>query len=158
MYEDKTESQLHAAGMLLVLECALNDLYPGRVSGSGSLWNRKIVVWLNDLEDMVIDFSSEDGVRARIVRSDKSSGGGDGDSRRPETPVGDFKLLLEADLESIQNFIEDVVIETASSVSADPKTLVHKIAEIAGNTSRLKQAMANIESVPPPLPSPAGLG
>jgi hypothetical protein len=147
MYDDKTESQLRAAGMLLVLECALNDLYPGRVSGTGSLWNRKITVWLNDLEDMVIDFSSEEGIRARISRSDKSSTG-DGDSRKPNTPVNEFNLVLDANLEAIQNFIQDIVIETAASVSVDPKNLVRKIADIAANTQRLKQALANIESAP----------
>ncbi|MGZ9097665.1 MAG: hypothetical protein ACXW30_05150 [Micavibrio sp.] len=148
MYEDKTESQLRAAGMLLVLECALNDLYPGRVTGTGNLWNRKITVWLNDLEDMVIDFSSEEGIRARISRSDKSSGSSDGDSRAPNTPVGEFHLVLDANLEAIQNFIQDLVIETASSVSVDPKNLVRKIADIAANTQRLKQALSNIESAP----------
>lgn len=156
MYEDKTESQLHAAGMLLVLECALNDLYPGRVTGTGTLWNRKITVWLNDLEDMIIDFSSEEGIRARISRSDKSAGSSDGDGRSPDMPVGDFQLVLNADLEAIQNFIQDVVIETAYSVNADPKNLVYKIADIASNTLRLKQALANLESAPASSPFQPG--
>jgi hypothetical protein len=139
MTQGKTESQMHAAGMLLVLECALNDLYPGRVSGTGSLWNRRITVWLNDIEDMIIDFSSEEGIRTSISRTDKGSG----DSGIPE---GDFGLALDADLEAIHNFNEAVVIEAAYCVNLDPKSLVQNIADIAANASRVRQAMANLEA------------
>lgn len=144
-HQGKTESQMHAAGMLLVLECALNDLYPGRVSGSGSLWNRRITVWLNDIEDMIIDFSSEEGISARISRSDKGSG----DSGIPE---GDFGLALDADIETIQNFIESVVIEAAYCVNIDPASLVRNIADVAANAPRVKQAMANLETAPVTAP------
>lgn len=136
---------MRAAGMLLVLECALNDLCPGRVSGTGSLWNRRIVVWLNDLEDMVIDFSSEDGICARISRSDKDAG----DSGDSGIPDGDFRLALDADLETIHRFIESVVLETAYCVNIDPKNLVQNIADVAANKPRIRKAMASLEDATP---------
>lgn len=145
MTQEKTESQMYAAGMLLVLECALNDLYPGRVSGSGTLWSRRITVWLNDIEEMVIDFSSEEGISARISRSDKSSG----DSGIPKGGLG---MALDADLETIHHFNEALVIEAAYCVNIDPDSLVRNIADVAANTPRVRQAMANLEATPTSAP------
>lgn len=147
MHDDKTESQMRAAGILLALEMALADLYPGQVSGTGTLWNRKITVWLNDLEDMVIDFSSTEGIRARIIRSEKSSGSGSGDSKRPE---GDLHLALNADMETIYDFIRDLIVDTAYVVNINPNQLVRKIADVAADTSRMKQAFANLDGTPVP--------
>lgn len=145
MHEDKTESQMRAASILLALEMALADLYPGQVSGVGTLWNRKITVWLNDLEDMVIDFSSTEGIRARIIRSEKTSGSGD--SRALE---GDLQMPLNADMDKIHAFINDLIVDTAYVVNINPKQLVHKIADVAADTSRMKQAFANLDGVTAP--------
>lgn len=146
MHEDKTESQMRAASVLLALEMALADLYPGQVSGVGTLWNRRITVWLNDLEDMVIDFSAAEGIRARIIRSGKGSSGS-GDSRIPE---GDLQMPLNADLERIHAFISDLIVDTAYVVNMNPNHLVHKIVDVVADTSRMKQAFTNLDGAATP--------
>ena len=126
--------------MLLAVECALNDQYPGRVSSSGTLWDRKIAVWLNDLEEMIIDFSTDEGIRVRIINLDR--GASDGDSGIPDR---EFTLDLDADLEATQGFIRDVVVDTASSVYMDPRNLVYRIVEVVTNTTRMQQAATDLE-------------
>lgn len=138
----KTEAQMRTAAMLLVMECALNDLYPGRVSMGGTLWTRRIKVWLNDLEDLIIDFTTDDGIGAWITRADKSGEGGEGDSGGDS---GGFGMSQDAGLEEIEAFIEKVVAATASSAHVDADKLVYRISEVAKNSPRLQQAMRYLE-------------
>ncbi len=149
MTQQRTEAQLRAAAMLLAIEEALNDQYEGRVFSSGTLWDRKIAVWLNDLEEMVIDFSAEEGIRVRIINLDKGSG--DGDSGIPDREYG---LPPDASLEETQNFIRDLVVDTAASVYMDPHSLVYRIVEVVTNTERMQQAASNLEAPEEITPTP----
>lgn len=149
MISTRTEPQLHSAAMLITLECALNDLFPGRVSSGGSLWNRKLAVWLNDIEDMVIDFYAEDNVIARVSRVEKSSEdgeGGEGDSGGYNPQAGNFAMPQNADMDMVYDFIENVVVEAANCTNTAPGVLVQKIADVAVNTPRLQRAKAYVES------------
>jgi hypothetical protein len=149
MDDQKTEAQLRAAAMLLAIEEALNDQYEGRVFSSGSLWDRKIAVWLNDLEEMVIDFSTEDGIRVRIINLDKRT-----DTDDSGIPDREFMLEPGANLEEIQDFIKDVVTDTASAVYMDPKSLVYRIVEVVTNARRMQQAATNLEAPEDVVPTP----
>jgi len=149
MSNEKTETQMRAASMLLTIELALSDLYPGQVSSVGTLWERKIVLRLNDLEDLVIDFSSTEGIRVYIVRSTVGSG-----DSRTEQPEAEFRMPITASIHGTQNFMKDFVVITAEAMVLDVNKFVHKISEIANNTNRLRQAAANMEGATPPIPTP----
>lgn len=157
MYEDRTEAQKRAASMLLVVELALNDLYPGRVSGTGYLWDRKIRVWMNDLVEIIIDFAAEEGIRVRILRAEKQAGETDGEGNATgggwmKVPTGDFILALDANLDAVHEFLRDIIVDSADAISLDPKKFVYKIIEVAHNTTRLRQAMSAMEGLQPPAP------
>lgn len=153
MSETRSDAQMRTASMLLALECALGDLYPGRVSGEGTLWDRKIHVWINDLKKVTITFQAEDSIIARISENSEGSGesSGSGSSGIPE---GFFKVEKDAPLGAVQDFIEDVVLSAADTVAMNPKNLVYKIAEVAANPQRLVQAATNIGMAPPALYQP----
>lgn len=143
----KTEAQERAASMLLTIELALRELYPGQVSSTGNLWERRITLVINDLEDMVIDFSSTEGIRVYIVRAVVESG-----DSRTDKPEAEFRMPIQASVNGTQNFLKDFVVISAESLSLDVDKFVHKIAEIANNGDRLRQAAANMEGVTPPAP------
>ncbi len=152
MIENRTDAQLYAAAILLTLECALSDLCPGRVSSAGTLWNRKITVWINDLQDMVIDFTAEDGIRVQVIETDKS-----GDSSGEASGGGDtrgmkqvFAIPDNADPDTLFEFARDVVIEAAEGICVDPAVLVRKISEVAHNAPRLQQAAISSTEAPKP--------
>lgn len=143
--EPRTEAQMRIAAMLVALEQALGERFPGRVSSTGTLWQRRIAVWINDLEEMVIDFTAETGIRVRINRADKH--GDSGDSKAPEA---DLTMVTDAGMDDIDGFIRDMVTGSADALQIDPRELVYIIADIATNTARLQQAAAALE--PPAQP------
>lgn len=142
--EPRTEAQMRIAAMLVALEQALGERFPGRVSATGTLWQRRIAVWINDLEEMVIDFTAETGIRVRINRVEKHGDGGD--SKAPEA---DLAMVTDAGMDDIDGFIRDMVTGSADALQIDPRELVYIIADIASNTARLQQAAAALE---PPQP------
>jgi hypothetical protein len=154
MADDRTEAQHYAAAILVTLECALHDLYPGRVSSGGTLWMRQIRFWLNDLQEMLVDYSSDIGIRVRIMSYDvdepdedeDSSGDGGGDSVVPGVL---FSLPLNADEFTILEFSKNIIIEVAESVTIDPRMLVQKIFEVSQNAQRLQQAVAGTGAAAP---------
>jgi hypothetical protein len=153
MADDRTEAQHYAAAILVSLECALHDLYPGRVSSGGTLWMRQIRFWLNDLQEMLVDYSSDIGIRVRIMSydvddpDDEEEGSGDGgDSVVPGVL---FSLPLNADEYKILEFSRNIVLEVSDSIPVDPRTLVQKIFEVSQNAQRLQQAVAGTGSAAP---------
>jgi hypothetical protein len=147
----KSEAQLRATSMMLTLALALMDEFPGRVTISGTLWENKVFVRINDLEHLVFDFTGGDGIRTYMIRSTDTSDGG-----QDVTPIADFKVNPAASLEGVQAYIKDLVVITADALVLDPNELVHKISAVAHNPSRLQQAAGNLDIVPAPSPFQPG--
>ncbi|MDB5491470.1 MAG: hypothetical protein JWO78_1319 [Micavibrio sp.] len=128
----KTEAQLRATSMMLTLALALMDEFPGRVTISGTLWENKVYVRINDLEHLVFDFTGGEGIRTYMIRSTDTSDGG-----QDVTPIADFKVNPAASLEGVQAYIKDLVVITADALVISPVDLVHKIAAVASDPTRL---------------------
>ena len=162
-----TEAQMYTAAMLLTMETALSELYPGRVSSKGSLWKGQSELFINDMQSMIVDFEAREddeddedgsggsgdsrGIRVSVIRNDKT-----GDPRFAN-PERSFEIPINADQSIVDDFIEDFVVDTAKSISLDPKMLVRKIHDLSMNAPKLRNLMggkgagagSGTEMVPP---------
>lgn len=161
-----TEAQMYTASMLLTMETALSELYPGRVSSTGSLWKGQSELFINDMQSMVVDFEArsdgEDessgngsggggggrGIRVSVIRNDRT-----GDPRF-SNPERKFEIPVNADQSTVDDFIEDFVVDTAKSISLDPKMLIRKIYDLSLNGPKLRGLMGGKSTTIAP-PSPA---